>query len=101
MPDNDELVQLLQIMVGLWSRQVFPPEELRKIVAPTARSDLRLKAYNLCDGTKTRADVYKALKIDKDNFNKLANKWIEQGVMYELQHDGKSCPKHLYPLSKQ
>lgn len=66
----------------------------------TSRSAVRFDAYNLCDGTRTRPDVYKALGLDKDNFNKLVNRWIQQGIVYEIKVGDKVYLNHLYPLPK-
>jgi len=98
--DNSEVSQLLRILIGLWARQAFPEDQLRKLVMPTSRSGARFDAYNLCDGTRTRPDVYKALGLDKDNFNKLVNRWIQQGIVYEIKVGDKVYLNHVYPLPK-
>jgi hypothetical protein len=100
MSDNSEVSQLLRILIGLWARQAFPEDQLCKLVMPTSRSGLRFDAYNLCDGTRTRPDVYKALGLDKDNFNKLVNRWIQQGIVYEIEVGDRVYLNHVYPLPK-
>ncbi len=101
MSDNSEVSQLLHVLIALWARQAFPEDQLRKLVMPTSRSGARFDAYNLCDGTRTRPDVYKALGMDKDNFNKLVNRWIQQGIVYEIKVGDKVYLNHVYPLPKE
>ncbi len=101
MPDDSEVSQLLRVLIGFWARQVIPEDQLRKLVMPTSRSGAHFDAYNLCDGTRTRPDVYKALGLDKDNFNKLVNRWIQQGIIYEIKIGDKVFPNHVYRLPKE
>jgi hypothetical protein len=98
MSDNSEIAQLLKIIIINLNRNSFPEEELRSIVTPTKRSASHLKAYNLCDGSRTRPEVYKAAGLDKDNFNKLVKQWIKQGVIYEIKVEDEVVLLHLYPL---
>src|SRR6266545_4901508 len=56
--DNDEL---LRILVQLNGRQAFPAEMLRGIVG----SGKCVVAYNLCDGSRTQAEVVKEAKVDQ------------------------------------
>ncbi len=100
MSDESEVAQLLRILIGFWARQAIPEDQLRRLVMPTSRSGARFEAYNLCDGTRTRPDVYKALGMDKDNFNKLVNRWIQQGIVYEITVDDRVYLNHVYPLPK-
>jgi hypothetical protein len=52
MADTEEL---LRILIQLNGRRAFPPETLRDIVGSGKTAD----AYNLCDGTRTQAEVVK------------------------------------------
>ena len=98
MSNESEDSQLLRIAISLLARHVFSPEALRKIVAPTSKSTRQLKAYNLCDGTRIRSEVAKASGLDKDNFNKAVNRWISEGVVFEMQQGDRRPLLHLYPL---
>jgi hypothetical protein len=98
MANDNETTQLLRIVVALLGRQQFSEPALRKIVTPSSRSTKLLKAYNQCDGTRVRAEIAKACRIDKDNFNKAVNRWIRLGVVFELRQEGRRPLLHLYPL---
>jgi hypothetical protein len=98
MTDEIETGQLLRIVIALMGRINFPEDKLRDIIVPTARSSKHLEAYNLCDGTRTRSEVSKAVGLDKDNFSKVVKEWINLGVVYELKIGTEIKLLHLYPL---
>lgn len=98
MADEAEATQLLRVAIALLARQRFPEPVLRKLVTPTSRSAKLLKAYNMCDGSHVRAEIAKKCHIDKDNFNKAVNRWIAQGIVFELKAGGKRPLLHVYPL---
>lgn len=101
MSDDSDLSQLLKAVVSLLGRSQFAEEELRKRVVPARSQAQYIEAYNLCDGTRTRADVAKAVSLDKDNFNKVVNRWLEQGVLFELGPARSPRLLHLYHLTEQ
>jgi len=99
MANEPESSQLTRILVQLVGRSVFPEDKLRKVILRTATSAKYLIAYNLCDGTRTRIEVAKAAKLDKDNFNKRATRWIQEGILFELGQGNTRRLLHLYPLA--
>jgi hypothetical protein len=94
----DTTETLLRAILGVVSRATIPPEELSKIVAPTAKSDKQLLAYNLCDGETPQAEICKRSKLAKGNLSNSIARWVEAGVMVRVGPD--RLPMHLYPLSK-
>jgi hypothetical protein len=95
---DGELKQLLRMLVSVIARGTFPEDKVRKIVAPAKSSERYATAYNLCDGTHTRAEIAKLTGIDKDNLNKVVKRWIATGVIFEIEQDGQLNLLHLYPL---
>lgn len=93
MNTTDALLKGILAAVG---RMAFPPEALRKIVAPTIGSDKQVLAYNLCDGETPQADIGKKSKLDNGNLSRTIAKWIEAGVVIRVGAEGH--PLHLYPL---
>ena len=94
----NETETLLQAILAMVSRGTFPPEELRKIVAPTVKSDKQVLAYNLCDGETPQAAICKNAKLDKGSLSTSISRWVEAGVMVRIGPD--RLPMHLYPLPK-
>jgi hypothetical protein len=89
---------LLKAILAVVSRATMPPHELSKIVAPTAKSDKQILAYNLCDGVTPQAEICKKSKLDKGSLSKSITRWTEAGVMVRVGPDRLSM--HLYPVSK-
>ena len=87
----------LKAMMSLVARQTFMPERLAEIVTPVANART-YEAFNLCDGTRTQAEVVSALKLDAGNFSRTIKKWIDEGVMIRVTEDGKDRPVHVYPV---
>ena len=94
----DTTETLLTAILAMVSRATIPPQELSKIVAPTAKSDKQILAYNLCDGETSQAEICKKTKLAKGNLSNSITRWVEAGVMVRIGPD--RLPMHLYPLSK-
>lgn len=71
-------------MISLLGRSVFPRHDLMEIVAPLKGKEKQTKAFNLCDGTRSQADIGKQLKLDAGNFSRTVARWIEAGVVFRL-----------------
>jgi hypothetical protein len=52
-----------------------PVAMLREIVG----SGRYVDAYNLCDGTRTQAEVDKVAKVDQSPFSRTSSRWIQGG----------------------
>ena len=94
----NETETLLKAILAMVSRATIPPEELRKTVAPTAKSDKQVLAYNLCDGETPQVEICKKTKLKKGNLSSSITRWVEAGVMVRVGPD--RLPMHLYPLPK-
>jgi hypothetical protein len=60
--DSEQVLQAILATVG---RQTFPPQTLGEIVGTSKQ----IAAYNMCDGSKSQAEVAKSLKLDSGNFS--------------------------------
>lgn len=90
---------LLKGILATVGRAAFPPEALRKIVAPTTGSNKQVLAYNLCDGETPQAEIGKRAKLDSGNLSRTITKWIEAGIVIRV--GAEDHPLHLYPLSSK
>lgn len=90
---------ILRAILATIARQTFPPGALYKLVVPKAGAEQNVEAYNLCDGTRTVADIAKELKIDAANLRKRILRWAEEGVIVKVEQDKATYPVHLYPLT--
>lgn len=99
MPADPEILQHLSAVIALLGRLQFPEEELRKIILPGRATTKYIEAYNLCDGTRTRIEVSKAVRLDKDDFNKAVKRWIQAGVLFDIGTGKSTRLLHLYPFT--
>ena len=93
-----ETDELLRILIQLNGRQAFPEEALRERVGTSAR---QLAAYNLCDGTRSQAEVIREAKVDQSSFSKAVTRWVNEGILFKLGTGRDVKLLHLYPLSAQ
>lgn len=91
----DDPEELLRILIQLNARNIFPEETLRQIVGSSAR---QIEAYNLCDGTRTQAEVVRMSKLDPGQFSRAATRWAGEGVLFKLGTGRDVKLLHLYPL---
>lgn len=104
MADNtngQNLEDIMLMQARLLGRIAFPPNVLAAIVAPGSRkNDKTTKAYNLCDGTRTQAQVTKETGVDSGNLSRSVNKWIASGVLFRIGGGKDAKLMHLYPIDK-
>ena len=91
-----ELEDLLRVLIRLNARLAFPEDALRDRIG---ESKQLLEAYNLCDGSRSQADVVKELKMDQGQFSRAAGKWVEEGILFKLGSGRDVKLFHLYPVS--
>lgn len=88
----------LRAMMSLIARQTFPPERLAEIVSPVANSRT-YETFNLCDGSRTQAQIASALGVSSGNLSTTIKRWTEEGVVIKVvADDGKERPVHVYPV---
>lgn len=94
MDNNHVYLKAMLAMLAMLARQSFPPEKLGELVG----KDKQLEAYNLCDGSRTQAEIAKMLGLDPSNFSKTAARWAELGVLIRVTEGKEVRPVHLYAL---
>ena len=94
-PLND----LLKCAIQVVGRIAMRPEQVGEVVIVKGNAK-QLKAYNLCDGTRTQGEVAKAAGLDNGNFSRTAARWVESGVLFRTGSGKDAKVLHLYPLLK-
>lgn len=92
METNDLLACALQII----GRIAIPAATVREVIGQAKKK--QLKAYNLCDGTRTVGQIAKKVKIDSGNFSRTAQRWIEHGIVFSFADGIEKRLLHIYPL---
>jgi len=76
----------------------FNEQKLTDIITSKKAGPKQVKAYNLCDGTKTLGEIAKEAGIDSGNFSRTVNRWVSEGIMVKLGEGKSFKPLHLYPI---
>ncbi|MNT63487.1 hypothetical protein D3C72_2013060 [compost metagenome] len=87
----------LRAILATVARQTFSPAKILEIMGPNAGEKQR-RAFNLCDGSRTQADIAKELGIDSGNFSKTLSRWIDEGIVIRVGEKREARPLHVYPL---
>jgi predicted transcriptional regulator len=87
----------LRAILATVARQTFSPDRILEILGPTA-GEKQHRAFNLCDGSRTQADIAKELGLDSGNFSKTLNRWIDEGIVIRVGEKREARPLHVYPL---
>jgi predicted transcriptional regulator len=87
----------LRAILATVARQTFPLEKVLEIMGPNA-GEKQLHAFNLCDGTKSQAEIAKNLGLDQGNFSKTLGRWIDAGIVIRVGQNKDVRPLHVYPL---
>lgn len=87
----------LRAILATVARQALPPEKILEIMGPNS-SEKQFKAFNLCDGTKTQAEIAKESGLDSSNFSKSLGRWVDAGIVIRVSQGREVRPVHVYPL---
>ncbi|MGE4527249.1 MAG: MarR family transcriptional regulator [Rhodospirillaceae bacterium] len=87
----------LRAILATIARQTFSPNKILEILGSSA-GEKQYRAFNLCDGSRTQADIVKELSLDSSNFSKTLNRWIDEGIVIRIGEKRDARPLHVYPL---
>ncbi len=87
----------LRAILATVARQTFSPDKILEIMGSNA-SEKQFKAFNLCDGTRTQAEIAKEAGLDQGNFSKSLGRWIDAGIIIRVGEGREVRPVHVYPL---
>lgn len=87
----------LRAILATVARQTFTPSKILEIMGPAA-GEKQYRAFNLCDGTRTQAEIAKELGLDPGNLSKTLSRWIDEGILIRIGEKRDSRPLHVYPL---
>lgn len=89
---------LLRAILATVSRQVFPPEDVVKILSARGGGKKQIAAYGLCDGATQQSEVGKRVGLDKGSLSRSISRWLEAGIVVRIGPD--DLPLHVYPLPR-
>jgi hypothetical protein len=74
---NIETNTSLRAILGMTARQAITVDEQVQIVAPKGSGEDQMVAFNLCDGSRSQADIAKAVGLDTGNFSRIVARRID------------------------
>lgn len=95
---NSPETLLLQGILSTLARQTFPPDKLYELVVPKSSAKVNAIAFNLCDGTRSQAEIADTSGIDKGNLSKRIQRWVDAGVVLKVPVGKTTYPLHVYPI---
>ena len=93
MIDQRHVPDLLAAVVQMLGRLAFDEDDLASHVGVGKQAE----AFRLCDGTKNASEVAKLSGLDRSNFGKTLRRWIEVGIVTQLEENGEKFPLRLTP----
>ena len=90
--------QLLRAILATVARQTFSTEYIVEKVAIGADKVKQVNAYNLCDGSRSQAEIAKAVGLDAGNFSRTVSRWIDLGIVIKLGEARDIKLIHVYPI---
>lgn len=94
---SDQTAYLRAILATV-ARQTFPVDQIVSIVTKGTGGEKQLRAYNLCDGSKSQSEIAKEVGVDSSNFSKSISRWVDEGIVIKVGDGRESKPIHVYPL---
>jgi len=94
---SEQIEELLGCLIQVIGRAAIPETRVREVVGSGSK---QIRAFNLCDGTRTQTQIRKAVGLDSGNFSNTAKRWVESGVAFEFRNGKESRLLHIYPLAK-
>lgn len=88
----------LRAILATVARQTFPPSTLYDVVTKGGGGEKQLRAYNLCDGTRSQSEVGKEAGLDAGNFSRSLARWVDAGIVIRVGEARDVRPVHVYPL---
>lgn len=90
--------QYLRAILATVARQTFQPKSIYELVAIGADKPKQLKAYNLCDGSRSQAEIAKVAGLDQGSLSRTLSRWIDAGIVIRVGLGRDIRPLHVYPL---
>jgi hypothetical protein len=91
-----EEADLLRCLVQVIGRATIPPMEVLSVVGKRKK---QIKAFNLCDGSRTLRDIARKSQINQGNLSRTTTRWLEQGILFRIGEGKAARFMHIYPVT--
>lgn len=87
---------MVQCLIHVIGRAAIPEDRVREVVATGAK---QLKAFNLCDGTRSQSEVARKAGVHQANLSRAMGRWVENGVAFWIGDGTDARLMHVYAVS--
>lgn len=95
----ERLEELLEILISLQGRQIFPPEKLCEIITEKKQNpENYINAYNACNGEHSVTELAKIASVKQPTITPILQNWEELGIIFKVKGTGGKFYKKLYPI---
>jgi DNA-binding MarR family transcriptional regulator len=93
---------MLEAVIGLLGRLVFPHDQLRTDIMRGKRNpEAYVRGYNSCDGEHTLTQIANEVKVTPGTLSPILSDWKDRGMIYEVTRGGGKFYKRLYKLEEK
>ncbi len=97
--NQNRLEELLEILISLQGRQMFPTEKLCEIVIEKKQNpENYINAYNACDGEHSVTELANIASVKQPTMTPILQNWEELGIIFKVKGTGGKFYKNLYPI---
>jgi DNA-binding transcriptional ArsR family regulator len=99
-PSASQVEAMLEAIIGLLGRLVFPEDKLKDMVTKGKKKDPEryVKAYNLLDGKHGVTEIAKEIGVAQPTLTNVISTWKGLGIVYEVEISGKVIYRRLYKV---
>jgi hypothetical protein len=89
--ESDQTESLLEAIIGLLGRFIFPEDKLRVMVTKGKKKDPEqyVKAYNLLNGEHGVTEIAKEIGVAQPTLTNVLTTWKGLGIVYEIVKSGR------------
>lgn len=88
----------IDMVILLLAKVNFTSKQVREIITKGRGRNAAafIKAYNLCDGSRTQVKVAKEAGVDPGALSRALQKWEEEGIIYRIKSETESIPNKVF-----
>lgn len=90
---NDPVLAVVEEQLR-WIRAAALPQVRETVAAALPKAEMR-RAYELCDGSRTRTEIGKTVGVSQQSISNWTKRWSNLGIAFEKEN-GAAC--HLISL---
>lgn len=89
----ERIVKQNEFIISLLGRMAFEQNELKKLVTKGSKKPTAvIKAYNMCDGTRTITEIANYVGITQSAMTQAVDRWEKNGIIFKVKKGNEVLP---------